>query len=265
MIEPPVMNDARLLSSGEKEALKKLRLSFKAELENDGKKEYEATELLDEGCLVPLLHEVKDVLEAPDLLVTASMFSKRYAYLMTVPVLYAFSLWNVRFQPTMENVVYREKETDPYWLPTFYFHEERIHPISLELREKEREALFFTLFANHLDKMWDVLCKATSIPKEILWENTFSYLYWLYDSLVQQSEEWTNEAVKRQVEADRHFLFYEADVQLFGHGRKHPFTRMAERREAVKEKDTPPLRQTCCFSYRCGEPPTYCGTCPRKP
>ncbi len=218
-----------------------------------------AAQLLDPLTLKPFLSQLQDRLGAPDLRTAASIFSKRYGYLMTVPVFYSFSVWNKALQLQQEQMGLAPSDSEEHWLPRLGLPDTVLQPESAEERSELRDTLIQSVFANHLEPLWQVLSETASISKQVLWENTAVYLFWLYE--VHMEADFPQE-VRARASEDFKYVLYQADRSLFGSGQQHPFAKFHTEKQPIGEKMIR-IRQTCCLTYMASG--SYCSTCPKAP
>jgi siderophore-iron reductase FhuF len=217
-------------------------------------------DLTDQGLLKNYIVKVQEKLNAPSLMVAASMFSKRYSYLIVVPALYSFSALNKRINVSIDHVSLEPSQSKEYWMPELYLMDQMgVFPSTVQERDELRELVIKEIFANHLNVIWNALSKIAKIPKQILWENTAIYLFWLYESLLEKD---LPEYTRNRIKDDFQFLLYNAEGSLFGEYQRNPITKFFH--DKVKmEGSVVRIRRTCCFSYE-AETRIMCKTCPKN-
>jgi ferric iron reductase protein FhuF len=193
---------------------------------------------------------------APNEKVAASMIMKRYAFFAAM-ALFTMSHSDRGLNVKPKNVTLVSHFEDEHWLPKFYLKDLSFHSFSVE-RESLREQYVKDLFANHIYLIMEQLSKITKISKLILWENIAVYLFWLYENVLESSQD-----RKEIIEEDFRYLFYEAPGHLFGTLHHNPLTKYDSKKifNPVSDKYIR-TRKTCCFSYKLEGNHKRCNTCP---
>jgi ferric iron reductase protein FhuF len=194
---------------------------------------------------------------APNEKVTASMIMKRYAFFAAMS-LFTMSHSDRGLNIRTSNVTLVSHYEDGLWLPKFYLKDLSFEAVHGD-RPVWREQYVKNLFANHIYLLMDQLTQISKISKLILWENIAVYLFWLYESVLEES----NEERKRIMAEDFRYLFYEAPGHVFGEYNHNPLTKYDS--EKIFNPDTEKYiryRKTCCFSYQLEGHPKRCNTCP---
>jgi ferric iron reductase protein FhuF len=209
------------------------------------------------GELENYISKVMVGIGAPNDKVTASMIMKRYAFFAAM-ALFTMSHSDRRINIRMNNITLVSHYEDGLWLPKFYLKDLSFELVSGD-RQLWREQYVKGLFANHIYLLIDQLSKITKISKLILWENIAVYLFWLYESVLEDS----NEERKGIIQEDFRYLFYEAPGHVFGEYNHNPLTKYDS--EKIFNPDTEKYiryRKTCCFSYQLEGNHKRCNTCP---
>lgn len=197
---------------------------------------------------------------APDRRVTASLFSKRYAFLNVAAALYSFSGLNKIIDVSGDNLFIKPSKSSKYWLPEIYLENQKIlSPSTIEERKQCSEELLKKIFCN-LNILWNNLSSVGKIPKQILWENTSIYIFWLYETLLVETE---NVEIKSGIKDDFHFILFKAEGSLFGDYQKNPLTKFYHQKSLINGESVR-VRKTCCFSFELDKEGTMCKTCPKK-
>lgn len=243
-----------LLTADERRTLSDYRVS----LERPGTyaSSLAATQLMNPSELKSFLMQLQVRLHAPDLRSTSSIFAKRYGYLMTVPVFYSFSVWNKALHLHKDSLFLDPSTSEEHWLPRLGLSDTVTVPESEHERAALRDELIQSVFAEHLHPLWNLLAETVSISKQVLWENTAIYLFWLYETLLHG--EWP-EAAKATMKEDFDYLLH-ADHRLFGGGQKHPLSKFYTEKRQL-DQQTIRVRQTCCLTYMASG--AYCKSCPK--
>lgn len=241
------------LQSQEKEQLSKFRLQFNKEINNIPI--IEAADLVNENKLAAFLETAKEKMNAPDITVAASLFSKRYSYLVLVPALFAMSRYNKFLNIEIYNLEIIDSHADGIWMPNLYFKDQTILKANTEMERLDYLPQYFQkLFSQHLNLVWDALANTGGISKQILWENTAVYIFWLYETvLTELSDEKENE--------DFRFLLFGSDGSLFGNYVNNPLLKFYNNK-IIKDDTEIRTRKTCCLSYKVSEK-QMCKTCPK--
>ncbi|CAH2714428.1 hypothetical protein BACCIP111895_01591 [Neobacillus rhizosphaerae] len=259
------MTDQELLQ------LKKYR--FNSRLEHS----FSAAELLDESSLNGFLKDLALAIGAPSEKIAASMLIKRYAF-FAVMSLYALTVWNKKINLSLDNVKMEPAEQGKNWLPAISLTDLTVVDWDGEDRPEWRKSVFNDLFANNIYPIITKLEKTVGISRLILWENISVYLFWLYETEL-------NDIENDNVASDFHYLIFEAEGQVFGRYNENPLQKYYGEKTYVKERDAElRVRKTCCFSYqlpagkrcktcpcthlamdgRCQDGENICGTNPKK-
>ena len=242
------------LISEEKAQLEQFRIHF--EKEPQERHLIESTDLLEKHSLADYLENVNNSINAPNIMVTASLFSKRYSYLFLVPVLYSMSRFNKFFNVAIENIKIIDSFENDLWLPELYVKDQSmLMPINDKERIEWRNHYYRRIFGQHLTKIWDTVSSVGKIPKQTLWENTAIYIFWLYETVLHETS-------AERTKEDFHYLLFEADGTVFGNYLKNPLTGFYNNKINKNGSEIRP-RQTCCFSYQLSEK-SMCKTCPKN-
>lgn len=207
--------------------------------------------LLDEDFLERYAEDMKDRLNDPNQKVAASMLVKRSGMLAALHF-YLFTVCGKRLPAAPASVSWEIEADDRGWTPSFYFHK------GAELieadRSEELKRLTEDIFRRHLGGLIAACRRAFSISKHILWENIAVYLYWMYDTLLEDPK------LKARAAQDFHFLLFEAEPGLFEEGAdENPLKRFYPGQHAEDR-----TRTTCCLYYATDENGVKCRTCPRN-
>ncbi|MFS0656845.1 IucA/IucC family C-terminal-domain containing protein [Bacillus sp. 179-C3.3 HS] len=207
--------------------------------------------LYSEESLTRLLEDEKMKMHAPNLAVAASMFSKRYAYLVVSSSLSLMTLYDGMYQFSPAACVFREDrkiELDESFC-TFVQVDGN--------REAWRKKVVHSLFTQCVTPLLDVLHRVSRLPFSILWENVAVRVNSLYRHMMQEAEDL---AVKERIKEDYLFL-KQADGDVFG-TKQHPFQQSLNLHDGLLETSN---RKTCCMYYKLekkSESLDYCLVCP---
>lgn len=244
------MEMADVLSKEEIHQLRQFR--FTAE-EDAGNKVLSVSKLFTEESVNQYLSQLSGVIGSPNIRVTASMFVKRYAFLAVI-YLYGVSAWNKRLNPSYRHIFLITDDDDQVWLPKFFLQDQSFEAVSLD-RKKWLEEAVHDFFADHLAILLDLISKATKQSKHVLWENIAIYIFWLYESILLQSED---KEVAARAKADFDFIIQEAPGTLFGEKHSNPI-----RKYFTEKNNDVRMRKTCCFHYLLDGGSRHCKTCPK--
>ncbi|MGF9911062.1 IucA/IucC family C-terminal-domain containing protein [Paenibacillus ehimensis] len=214
------------------------------------------TDLLDEAACGAYLDAVTSLILSPSRMVTASAFSKRYAFLTIAPVLYAMTMYNKGLDLTMDRcAVPWPDDTHGSWLPGIILTTARVTEPAAGRRAEWREETISTLFSGHIAPLFRSLSKAAAVPISILWENAAVRLYSLYEKRIGEG------AVSGE---DFAYLIHAAPARLFGETR-NPLARFYGTASRRGNTSSPArTRATCCFYYEVGSSDgSYCSNCPK--
>lgn len=201
-------------------------------------------ELLDPEHCSQYLKEISKEFHTSSLLATASQFSKRYAYLLVPPVLYAMSIYHKELRVSPQNSYLEPAYRQKNWFPRLVLMNYQGDSPTMN-RTLWRDQVLKRLFADHLAKIWKTLHECTGIPLIILWENTSLYIHWTYrNHLLSLGES----AVE-----DYQYLTQEADLSVFD----APFQPL----QRFQQIDG--CRKTCCLYFLTNEQKELCKGCPR--
>ena len=234
--------------------MNKLKTNFDIYLEHEMPKDITITDLLNEEKCLSFLQKYMTELKAPNLIVAASMLSKRYAYLVVSSTLYSMVEFNgVLNLPVKVCALTKERklciQAGMYkW----------VEAKSLE-REEWREKVLHDLFFTHIMPFLNILKKTSGVHSSILWENVAIRINSIYrKTLVQELE-----PIKiKRLNSDFNFL-KNASGDLFNL-KENPIKHYLKIGEELKLN---PCRKTCCLYYKLEKDVggiSYCGNCPIK-
>lgn len=239
------------LTKAEIQSLTKYRLSTQMNTADDFVK---GNDLLTIDKLQEIFSgELQQKLNTDKLHVLGSMFVKRYAFLAAL-VLNAMSLFDKGINSSIENISIQTDENDPLWLPSFYFEKKDV-TIPGTNRDEWRKTIVQTLFQENITKIILAISKQTKISKLILWENIAIYIFWMYETVLEDETLSAEKAAK--IQDDFHFVVMGAPSQLFGTKARNPLTQFYR----PKQNDIR-MRKTCCLFYLTSKNNDRCQTCP---
>lgn len=209
--------------------------------------------LSEEKCLAFLQQQMVDI-KAPNLTVTASMLSKRYAYLLVSSTLYSMVEFNGALHlPVKACTLTNERKLS---IQADICKWQEVNSLD---REQWRERILNDLFAVHVTPVLNIFKKTSQLSSKILWENVAIRINSIYrKTLAKESEQ---DKIKR-LESDFSFL-KNASGDLFDLKENpiKPYLKIGE------EQKLNPYRKTCCMYHKLEKDPEgigYCGICPIK-
>ncbi|WP_207975518.1 IucA/IucC family C-terminal-domain containing protein [Metabacillus bambusae] len=185
--------------------------------------------------------------------VIGSMLVKRYAFIAAL-VLYAMSAFDKGIDSSIQNVSLQTDESDPLWLPSFYFDNLEVTTPGID-RIQWRTTVVQTLFLENIAKVITSISKQAKVAKAILWENIAVYIFWMYETLLQNDSFSQEQLVK--IQEDFYYVIHDAPPQLFGTKARNPLSQY----DRPKQNDVR-LRKTCCLFYLTSKNDDRCTTCP---
>jgi ferric iron reductase protein FhuF len=244
-----------ILSADEIRELEKFRLSTKRA---HSPLSIRVDQLLHEETLTTYLEMLQRKLGAPNMIVTASILMKRYSFL-AVMALYAMSVWNKRLSIAVHQVWLETEDSAETWLPAFRLEQFECEEVNAA-RDQWRKETIQILFARHMNVLIERLCQTTKISPLILWENVAIYIFWLYETLLEDK---TFAHINEQLRDDFHFVIQEAKGELFGRYSQNPLARFwKEKTYSSLAKKEIRRRTTCCLYYKIATDRSHCQTCP---
>jgi siderophore-iron reductase FhuF len=209
----------------------------------------------EEAQLRNYLVKVQEKIKAPNLTVAASMFSKRYSYAIIVPLLYSMSVFHKRLNERMDNCYLETDDEAENWLPYLRLVDRNCYPME---KRDERDKGIEAIFKNNINIVWNNLVKVTSISKAILWENTATYVFWIYEKTIKE----TNGTFKKLIQDDYHYVVKEASGTLFGEKENPLYAFFSEKSREGKAQELIRKRKTCCLYHLVDSKGNFCSTCP---
>ncbi|SFL80301.1 Ferric iron reductase protein FhuF, involved in iron transport [Gracilibacillus orientalis] len=189
---------------------------------------------------------------APHIVVAASMFAKRYAYMAVSSTLFSLVQHQTVCCLTVDKLLYGENH-----MLQIPLDEINLLQIKDENREKQYETLFSRLFAEQITPLFEVMQKVSKIKSSVLWENIAVRINSIYQKLLAQD---LTDKQKKQVYQD--FIYLKnANGAIFGL-RENP---IRDYLKIDQELEKRPCRVTCCLFHRLekkNEDLTYCKVCP---
>lgn len=233
--------------------LNKLK-AFDIYLEHESPKDIAIVDLLnEEKCLLFLQRKMLEI-KAPNIIVAASMLSKRYAYLVVSSTLYSMVEFNCALNLSVKACSLGKDRKLCIQEGMCKWQE-----VEGMKREHWRERVLRNLFSSHITPVLEVLKKTSRINSSILWENVAIRINSTYRKLL--AKELDSVTVYRLYD-DFNFL-RSASGDLFNL-EKNPIKHYLKIGEELKVN---PSRKTCCMYYKLDEDVEgigYCSNCPVK-
>ncbi|WP_313997294.1 IucA/IucC family C-terminal-domain containing protein [uncultured Paenibacillus sp.] len=254
------MNDAMLSSLKQEEwdyLTGQLRLTTIESL--DRRHSISSRDLLDEQQCGVYLDRLASVYRSPSRKITASSFSKRYAFLLVSAGLYAMTMYKRGLDLAIDNCHVESLYRNDSWMPNLRLGNCTITQPESGNRYEWRDQMINNMFAGHMAKIWHSVSKAASISRSVLWENTAIYVYTLYEKRMAAEAEGQE---KIRMQEDFEYLIGDAPAVLFGE-KKNPLNEFYNPKCKLPASDSPVrIRKTCCFYYKISGNESYCPTCP---
>lgn len=229
-----------------------------------------SAELLDPQQCAAYLDRLQPLYRSSSRALTASMFSKRYAFMMVCPMLYAMSVYRKTFSLTIDNCqlesAYFQLPTRKTWMPNLFLRDPSVYALQSvdtendEMYTQQREDIVRRIFADHLQPILKNISEVSSISRTILWENIAIYVYVLYENRILKE---ASEDQRQQIQHDLNYLTKQAPADCFGE-KRNPLSQFYTPKRVVPLSEQPQrVRKTCCAHYELPAPSDYCPTCPK--
>ena len=216
-------------------------------------------DLLDPETCADYLDRLTVLLQSPSRMITASQFLKRYAFLTSVPLLYAMTVYNKGLDLSVENCSL-ESSPGHSWLEHVSLVDVDATMPETNERHVWRDTVIKACFAENLGKLIQVMSRVANVPKPILWENVAVRVFSLYEKRIGVTEDQQEQAWGK---ADFQYLIHEAPGALFGE-KQNPLSRFyGEHTSSYVSNPPMRVRKTCCFYYEVSCVKEYCSNCPK--
>ncbi|MGO4546418.1 IucA/IucC family C-terminal-domain containing protein [Paenibacillus sp. 2TAB23] len=218
-----------------------------------------ASDLLDEERCSEYLDRLTALLQSPSRMTTASQFFKRYAFITSVPLLYAMTVYSKGLDLSAENCFIESSKSHPGLAHVSLAFVKAAMPESSE-RHDWRDTVVRRFFAGNLGELIAVMSKVANVPKPILWENVAVRVFSLYEKRIGVTGVQQEQSRARE---DFHYLVHQAPGELFGE-KQNPLSRFYGK-PTCSSASEPSLRirKTCCFYYEVSSVNEYCTNCPK--
>ena len=216
-------------------------------------------QLLDPEQCERFLYHLTPIIHSPSLKVTASLLSKRYAYLATAASLYAMTVYDAGLDMSAQNCFLDYTYKARIWHSQMPIQNTQVsHPVDAVHRTQWRDEVIAHLFADNLAVFWQVMIEVTKVRPRILWENTAVRVYSLYEKKMKS----TCPSIRNRIIEDYDYLLNQARPELFGIDH-NPLTRYDFQKIKLSDSDNEiRFRKSCCFYYEATDPKEYCSNCP---
>lgn len=212
------------------------------------------SDLMDEGKCLSFLEKQMVDMKAPNLVVTASMLSKRYAHLVVSSTLYSMIEFNCALNfPVTACALSSERKL---CVQADLCKWQKVETLG---REEWRETILRELFSFHITPVLKALRKTTRLPSTIMWENVAIRINSIYRKMLTKK---TDLVTRDSIYSDFDFL-KNASGELFGLQSNpiQPYLKIGE------DHTLNPYRKTCCMYYKLEEDVEgigFCSNCPIK-
>lgn len=218
-----------------------------------------ALDLLDVEICSDYLDRLTVLLQSPSRMITASQVFKRYAFLTTVPLLYAMTVYNKGLDLSAENCSL-ESSPGHSWLEHVSLVDIDIAMPETSERHVWRDTVIQTHFSGNIGELIAVMSRVANVPKTILWENVAVRVFSLYEKRIGVTGEQQEQLRSR---ADFQYLIHQAPGAMFGE-KQNPLGRFYGKPSFTSDSNAPMrVRKTCCFYYEVSSVEEYCTNCPK--
>lgn len=207
------------------------------------------------GKLSTVVDELTERLQSPQKVITAAQLSKNYSFALIVPILYSMTVFQKGIDASSSNGFVELSKEGVYSL---HLKEISFDGFVPGERNVWRDNILQKLFKDNLTLLHKSLSTITKIPESILWENVASYIYWLYESRLQQED-----AASPFTNEDFRYIVMDAPGSIFGKD-YNPFKNCFKFIEK-EDKTIVRIRKTCCLTYKLPGSPVFCGDCRLNP
>ncbi|MGW5914510.1 siderophore-iron reductase FhuF [Heyndrickxia sporothermodurans] len=207
------------------------------------------------GNLSMVIDELTERLQSPQKVITAAQLSKNYSFALIVPVLYAMTVFQKGIDASSSNAHVELSKEGAYSL---HIKEMSFDGFAPSERNIWRDNILQKLFKDNLSLFHKSLSTITKIPESILWENVASYIYWLYESRLQQED-----AMSPFTSEDFRYIVMDAPGSVFG--KEYNPIKNCFKFIEKEDKTIVRIRKTCCLTYKLPGSPVFCGDCRLNP
>lgn len=217
----------------------------------------DAADLLDKEKGKAFLREVGAHLQSPSLIVTASIFFKRFLALIS-GALFSMTHHSCALNVSLHNI--RLVADDDWKMPGFFLSTAEIPIVSGTDREAWREQVVRHIFRDTVKPLIHALASHTRINPNILWAHAAYIVHYYYQLWLSEAK---TAAEREQIEADFRYMVEQAEPAIFGLRDKNPLnTSFSIVPHPTDEHHEIRIRKQCCLAYRLpgGK---CCYTCPK--
>jgi ferric iron reductase protein FhuF len=192
-------------------------------------------DLLTPGTRERTLMDLKEVLVAPNLAVTASIIGKRIGFLGAI-FTYAYLRYGIKYMIDVNDIACTKNDYNDNWLPDYYLGHAHILEVGEEINA---EWIATNVYGKLLAPIIDSLSTVKGLSRKVLLENCYIYMVWVFE--------------KYQIDKAVFQKLLKLPAHHFGTGSNHPMRLVNEH---------PTTRTTCCLNYQLGNDPKHCKSCP---
>jgi ferric iron reductase protein FhuF len=159
--------ETTMWSSLEPEEMEYLTKQFRltTNVSQDRRCSIRAVDLLDEQNCTMYLDQLTNILQSPTRMITASQFSKRYAFLTAAPSLYAMTMYNKGLNLSIENCHIEALYPNETWVSNIRLAGLHVtQPSTSGKRHEWRDQVIKNIFAGNLIKIWRSISKVSNVP-----------------------------------------------------------------------------------------------------
>lgn len=190
-------------------------------------------DLIIPGTRERTLMDLKDVLDAPNLAVTASIIGKRIGFLGAI-FTYAYLQYGIKYTIDVNEIACTKNDNKENWLPDYY--------LGHTFEDKEAvnaEWIATNVYGKLFAPVIDSLSTVKGLSRKVLLENCYIYMVWIFE--------------KKQIDKAIFHKLLELPAEHFSTGVSHPI-------RLFNEQQT--TRTTCCLNYQLRNEVKHCKSCP---
>ncbi len=218
-----------------------------------------AIDLLVPQTCAKLLDSLTAAIGSPSRRITASLLSKRIAFLTTAPGLYAMTMYDKGLDLSLENCHLEYHYAHKRWQSGMLLENLAATEPPKGCRAEWRRQVIAGIFAGNLSRLWQSLSSVAKVPLPILWENTAVRVYSLYERHMTGSG---YACTQSRIRDDFNYLVRDAGPEIFG-AAGNPLAEFFWPTQRTYHSAQPiRIRKTCCYYYKATEPREYCSVCP---
>ncbi|MDL4842147.1 IucA/IucC family C-terminal-domain containing protein [Aquibacillus rhizosphaerae] len=228
---------------------------------DDSMDSFSSRNFIDEVKCNTYINWLTKLLKSPSRAITASQFSKKYAFLVVAPSLYAMTMYNKSFDVALDSCSIESKRNSTIWKTKLRLNHLYVTEPLYKKRNQWRDLVITNIFANNIEPILRMLHKVTGISKDILWENTAIRVFSLYEKRIGKVD--CNYQQRERCQEDFDYIVNQAPGHLFGE-HENPFQKFYGSRTIDLSKKAPTrIRETCCYYYKVSKNGNYCKACPK--